>query len=150
MDRFALYVNDAAHAAPMIAALLVGGADRACTVVLCPPRLSHHAGRFLSDRQRRQWRTTWSDRAQGELLSLLPASAVSQLNWATADHPLHRTAGRLRRQQGAGLRLLDLRRSAAGATPAALEAPPVGRQQARWGAPAAVATSVAAVLALVD
>lgn len=149
MDRLALYVNDAAHAAPLIEALMHDRGCNGCTVVLCPPRLSHHIGRFLSDRQRRQWRTTWSERVRRDLQAMLPPQAAPLLRWTLADHPLPRTATRLKRELGSGLRLLDLRHHAAGQAPAPLVAVP-GTAPSAWGAQAAVTSGVAAVLALVD
>lgn len=154
MERFALYVNDAQHAAPLVQAMLIERDELSCVVVLCPPRMTQHVGRWLSQRQRVQWRQTWADRARGQLQALLPVDIAKRLNWTVADGALPRTAQRLRREHGAGIRLVDLRRPLAGTLAAPLQdtaaTPAPGTAATGWGTGAAVTTGVAAVMTLLD
>ena len=65
MERLAILVNDSDHAAPLLQPLLAGPEAGACTLVLCPPRLTHRVGKWLSNRQRLQWQRADAERWSG-------------------------------------------------------------------------------------
>lgn len=150
MDRLAIFVNDTAHAQTVLGPLLAGPEAASSTIVLCPPKLTHRVGKWLSNRQRQQWQRSWADKTKRELLNRIPALAGSGIEWTVATTRLSDATTQLRRHLGAGVRLLDIRRPTVGH-----ELPPIDPQVSpalddRWKAPVAITSSLSAVLALVD
>ena len=150
MDRLAILVNDAAYAARFLNPLLGGPEASATTIVMCPPKLSHRIGKWLSNRQRQQWQRTWADELRLTLLRDVPQLPQDRSAWIVAPARLKETTGRLRMQLGTELRILDLRRQNIGQTLPQADGAAVPPDVPTWTAPAAVTSSLAAVLALVD
>jgi hypothetical protein len=150
MEHIAIYVNDATDAQRMLEPLLAQSASVPRTVVLCPPRLSHRVGKWLSNRQRQQWQRGWADRLQQQLRSALPADLVQGVEWALAGGRPGDTTAQLRRQFGPALRVFDARRCHLGQVLPALEPGAQPPKDDRWKAPVAISSGLSLVLALVD
>lgn len=150
MDRLAIYVNDAPYAHRVLQPLMAQQAGAPVTMVLCPPRLTHRVGKWLSNRQRQQWQRTWADRLRQELQSLLPAIQGREVDWATADSHPQAMAAQLRRRLGTDLQVLDLRKPRTGQALPELTPGQAPAADDRWKAPLAVSSSLSVVLALVD
>lgn len=148
MEQLTVLVNDAAHAQRFLQPVLSANPGQACTLVLCPPRLTHRIGKWLSNRQRLQWQTRWAQELQSTLQPALPAG--TRPNWVVASSNPSEALARLRRQQTAALKLLDLRRPQLGHELPAAEPGTQEQPEARWKAPLAVSSSLSVVLALVD
>lgn len=150
MERLAILVNDASHAERFLRPLLAGADLSTCTLVMCPPKLTHRVGKWLSNRQRQQWQRTWAETLRRGMLETLPELSSAQVQWVTATTRLPDTIGRLRRDLGVGLRVLDLRRPTLGhALPEADAARPPTNEE-RWAAPVAVTSGLSLMLTLVD
>ncbi len=149
MERIAVFVDDAAHAQRLLAPLLAPGTPGASwVIVMCPTRIGLRIGRWLPQGSRDQWRDQWAQALREQLEPLFRGGDLAACEWVMARGPLDRLGARLRGRLGAGLRLLDLRRPALGATLSPIVA---GQAQAnRWALPVAVSSSLAAVLALAD
>ncbi|MFO1328764.1 MAG: hypothetical protein U1F56_15500 [Rubrivivax sp.] len=150
MERLAILVNDSDHAAPLLQPLLAGPEAGACTLVLCPPRLTHRVGKWLSNRQRLQWQRTWSEGVRRSLEQALPDLASRPTDWVTSGTRLTDTTARLRRRLGVGLRVLDLRRPTLGHTLPPADGTQTAPAEERWTAPVAVTSGLALMLTLVD
>lgn len=155
MQHLAILVNDAACVDSVIRPLLDTRADGRCTLVLCPPRLTHRIGKWLSQRQRQNWQRTWSRELQDAMQGRLGQARQDRLDWVVASEGPRAAALQLRRKLGTELSLLDVRVRRTGqqlpvadSGPAAQPAP--GSGAAAWKAPFAISSGLAAVLALVD
>lgn len=151
MERFAVCVNDVEQARRVIVPMLATAPRIGqCLVLSCPPRLGRRIGRFTSAAARRQWRDDWAAELRGRLEPALSvATPQSPFAWVTPSGPLAAFIRELRRQHGAGLRLVDARCHPPGA---ALEPMTDGeaRPRGRLAAPMAVASSLSLMLALTD
>lgn len=148
MERLNVLVNDAAHAQRFLQPLLSANPGQACTVVLCPPRLTHRIGKWLSNRQRLQWQARWAQDLQSSLQPTLPSGA--EPTWLVANGNPAEMVARLRRQQGPAAKLLDLRRPQLGHELPSAEPDTAAQADDRWKAPLAISSSLSVVLALVD
>ncbi len=147
MEKIAVFVDDAAHAAAQLAPFVPAAAARVqWTVVACPPRLTRHIGRWVNEPAREQWQQRWS-RALREALA--PSFGAAPVEWQLARGALPRQVDRLRVRFGADLRVLDLRAP----RPGGRLAPLVDTAQAadpRWPVPVAAASGLSLLLALTD
>lgn len=150
MERLAIYVNDAPYAQRFLPPVLARQGDAPCTLVLCPPKLTHRIGKWLSNRQRLQWQRKWADRLQQELQPLLPPALAGRAEWVVSDGRLTDTTERLRRQEATPMQVLDLRLQHVGQNLATVEPGTPAPVDDRWKAPLAVSSSLSVVLALVD
>ena len=151
MERLAIYVNDAPYAHRVLQPLLAERGDTPCTMVLCPPMLTHRVGKWLSNRQRQHWQRTWAERLRQDLQGLLPAAAGPQIEWTTASSGRPQdTTSQLRRRLGTGLQVMDLRKPRVGQNLPQLAPGEAAPGDDRWKAPLAVGSSLAVVLALID
>jgi hypothetical protein len=153
MERIAVFVDDAGHALGLLRPLLAGDAGNPSppvhwVVVGCAPRLTRHAGRWVSKSARQQWRERWARSLRAALEPGLAAAGATSIEWLVARGPLDALCERLRRRLGTGLRLLDLRRPKLGhdLEPLTGEDP----RRPRWATPVAVSSSLSLVLALTD
>lgn len=150
MERLAVCVNDAEQARRTLGPLMAAAAPMQCLVVLCPPGLGRRVGRWLTEGERQRWRADWAAALRGRLApQLAQAAPGAHFEWLTAQRPLAEFVRELRRQHGAGLRLLDARRTPVGASLEPMQAgqAPVG---GRVAAPVAIASSLSLMLALTD
>ena len=110
MERIAVFVDDAGHARHLLQSLLSSATPARWFVVMCPPRLTRHAGRWLSNQQRRQWRAVWSNKLREELAPLFAGCSGNQMHWQLAEGALAALTEKLQRREGLALRVLDARR----------------------------------------
>ena len=149
MERIAVFVNDAAHARHLLQPMLGAGGPTHWIMVACPPRLTRHVGRWVSQPARRAWRERWGEQLLGQLTPDLAVRGESQVEPLVAQRPLVEVSARLV-ARFPGLRLLDARRPRLGKPdePLTLAQPPGGTS--RWAGTVAAAGGLAAVLALAD
>ena len=151
MERLAIFINDADYAQRYLEPLLGQRAAGApCTLVMCPPRLTHRIGKFLSNRQRQHWQRHWCQQLQQALTERLPAGALDQVDWVVSGSHAADATQRLRRQHGPLLKVLDMRKNQIGQTLAPIDPGQPLRQDDRWQTPVAVSSSLSVMLALVD
>ena len=140
MDKMIVYIDDAAYALQMLTPMLTtkqASTPTSWVVVGCPPRITHHASKWVTNSARESWRGKWAEKAFAQIVSLLQApgdSVTTQL----ARGPLCELTDTLLTQH-VGARVLDARRPKFGQ-----DLPPVTRQQPQeaqgvWGYATALA-----------
>ena len=123
MEKIILYVDDAAYAREFLAratADQVGGdGARHWMLVACAPRMTHRISKWVSHSARENWRGNWFAETQDQVVPLLsrPGDAVTPM---LAQGPLADLTLRLKRDHGAGVRVVDARR------------PKIGVELNRW------------------
>ena len=74
MDKFIVYIDDAEHAMNQLrAAASSGDPQTHWVVVACPPKLSRHAGKWISQSARVSWRNRWASALFSEVKPALTA-----------------------------------------------------------------------------
>jgi len=158
LEKIILYVDDAAYAREFLAratADQVGGdGARHWMLVACAPRMTHRISKWVSHSARENWRGKWFAKTQDQVVPLLsrPGDAVTPL---LAQGPLAELTLRLRRDHGAGVRIVDARRPKIGvelepvapAVPSTPGAAPEGK--AGWSFPG-VAMGLGALFVLAN
>ena len=74
---FIVYVDDASHALPLLAALAASfeAGNPRWLLVACAPRITHRASKWASHRSRENWRNQWADKLFAQLAPSLQRSA---------------------------------------------------------------------------
>ena len=108
METFAVYINDHEHGPRQILSLLNGQAPAHWVLLACPPRMSRHLGRWLSQPAKKKWRQRWSEEALHEVIERVRAKGDTyEVRVVREPHPkLERELRRTYR----GLRTIDARR----------------------------------------
>lgn len=149
MEKIAVFVNDAAHARHILQPMLQGGSATHWVLVACPPTLTRHIGRWVSQSAREQWRERWAADLIAELEPELKQRNGSLVERVTAKKALVDVSARLEGRLGP-LRFLDARRPRIGKIDEPLTRDQPTAQAGRWAGPVAVTTGLSAVLALAD
>ena len=149
MQTIAVFVNDVAAARRVMQPLLEGSAaPTRWIVVACPPVLTRHIGRWVSQAARRQWRERFGAELFAALVPALARPAGAAVETIVATRPLIAVAARLQ-ARWPGLQLLDARQARVGRTDEPIVAgQPVPR--ADWTAPAAATAGLTLMLTLAD
>jgi hypothetical protein len=148
MDTMIVYVDDASYALKMLTPLLAPSATRSATrwvVVACPPRITHHASKWVTRSTRESWRGKWTSQVFDVVLPLLQRSGDSVVTQVSRGPLVSLTESLLKEHSGA--RVLDARRPKLGQ-----DLEPVTQQQPQehhsaWGYAAAVAGTSALLAA---
>jgi len=150
MERIAVFVDSAQNAKRLIEPMLGRHAPATPWIAVgCPPRLSRHVGKWVSQASRVQWHRRWLQALRSELDPLFAAHGVA-VEWQLAQGRLDQVTARLESEHGAALRLLDARVPKAGRVGEALHASQPASPVVAWRAPMAVSSGVAVMLALAD
>jgi hypothetical protein len=125
METMIVYVDEAAYALRMLTPMM--GSDRQrlpmrWIVVCCPPRMSRHIGKWVTNSSRQSWRGEWARKLTGEISPLLQAAGDSFTSEVARSPLCELTDTLLARHRGA--RVIDARRPKFGHDLA-----PVTRQQ---------------------
>lgn len=138
---FIVYVDDAAHAMPLLASLATSfaAAHPRWLLVACAPRVTHRASKWASHRSRENWRNQWADKLFAQLAPSLQcdsAQAPADVTPLLARQPLPELLAELQQTYGA-VQVVDARR------PKREEAAP---QPRRWG-PSGLVAGLGSLLA---
>lgn len=127
MDRFIVYVDDAASAQQGLATLLTRqpSAGAQWLLVACAPRMTHRISKWVSHRARENWRDKWADKLFAQILPTLPAHAGS-VTTLLAKAPLAELTAQLQAGQSAPAQVIDMRR------PRAVSEEPAAATDPRW------------------
>lgn len=111
METIIAYVNDAAHAHPLLQA--AGGMPQArqthWVLVACAPRITHRISKFVSNRSRENWRNKWANSLFETCVPVLDAQGV-RVSTVLARGPLPELLEQLLAEHGASCQVVDLRR----------------------------------------
>ena len=121
----------------------------ASSVVACPPTLTRHIGRWVSQRARQQWRERWAADLFGALQPELSAHADSEVETLIAQHRLVDVSARLLSRLPQ-LRLLDARQPRVGRIDEPISAAQPAPAASRWAAPVAATAGLSVMLTLAD
>lgn len=149
MERIAVFANDAAHARHLLQPMLGDGGPTHWIVVACPPTLTRHIGRWVSQPARRAWRERWSNELFAQLEPELAARAGSKVEKQIASRPLVEVSSRLE-ARWPGVRLLDARRAAIGRADEPITRTQPTEPAGGLAGAVVAAGSLAAVLSLAD
>lgn len=118
METIIAYVNDAAHAQPLLQA--AGDMPQArqthWVLVACAPRITHRVSKFVSNRSRENWRNKWANNLFETCVPALQAQGV-RVSTVLARGPLPELLEQLLAEHGASCQVLDLRRPQMAAQP---------------------------------
>lgn len=149
MNKIAVFLNDAPHAAQMLSPLLQKSEGGLWILVACPPTLTRHIGRWVSASGRQQWRERWAadllDKVE-LLFEGLPGITVEKM---VAKRPLLDVAVRLDQRLG-DVKVFDARRPRVGKLDEPLAKDAESHELSRWTYPVAISTGLSAMLALAD
>ena len=145
MDKIIVYVDDAAHAVQQLTPMLATDQQTQWMVVACPPHLTRHASKWISNSARAQWRAQWAEQLCAQIVPLLRQRGDS-VTTRVANEPLSATTAQLIGQFGAA-RVLDARLPKFGQdlAPVTPDQPP--SSQSHWALPGSMA-ALGAVLIL--
>ncbi|WP_280153288.1 hypothetical protein [Piscinibacter sp. XHJ-5] len=149
MEKIAVFLNDAEHARHILQPMLAGASATHWVLVACPPTLTRHIGRWVSNTARQQWRERWAAEVFAQIepdLKGQPGTVVEKL---IAKRPLVELSARIETRLG-GVRLLDARRPQIGKTDEPIATGQPASNTSRWAAPVAITTGLSAVLTLAD
>ena len=149
MDKIAVFLNDAPHAAQMLAPLMQKGEASHWILVACPPTLTRHIGRWVSAAGRQQWRERWAADLLAKVEVLFEAQPGVKIEKMVAKRPLLDVAVRLDQRLG-GIKVFDARRPRLGKPDEPLAAGAESQELSRWTYPVAISTGLSAMLALAD
>jgi hypothetical protein len=149
MQTIAVFVNDPAHAHHVLQPMLAQGEPARWLLVACPPVLTRHIGRWLSQAARRQWRERWSAELFERIEPAFGAPGKHRLERVVAQRPITEVAARLQARHP-GLQLLDARCPRLGqpAEPIVAGQPPTDPK--RWPVALAATGGLSLMLALAD
>ena len=144
MDKIIVYLDDAAHALAQINPTQSGaqsagtaGPSTQWILVACPPRMTKHISRWLSNSARENWRRKWSDNLFGQIAPALKARGDAVVPLVATGVLTTLTAQLL--SQYAGARVLDARRVLVGRDLQPIAHDQATRSDSRWSVPGAVA-----------
>lgn len=150
MDRIALFVDNAEHAAAILRPLLQGAQTPSRVVLIaCPPRLTRRIGKWVSHANREHWRAHWSQKLFDALRPLF-AGAATEVVTEIGQMPPASMVPRLRETHGTDLKIFDARRPKLGQTLEPAEPGVPAPTSGPVASPIAVTSGICAFLALVD
>ena len=147
MQAIAVFVNDAPHARHLLQPLLQGRPPTRWILVACAPHLTRHAGRWLTQAARLQWRERWAAALFAELAPAL-GGAGHRVERQLARGPLVELSARLQARHP-GVQLLDARAARFGQREEPVTAAQPGDRPG-WVGTVAVTTGLSAMLTLAD
>lgn len=111
VETIIVYVDDAAHAQPLLqaAGAMPHARQTHWVLVACAPRITHRVSKFVSNRSRENWRTKWADRLFEACVPALRAQGMT-VSTVLARGPLPELLESLHAEHGAQCPVMDLRR----------------------------------------
>ena len=137
METWLVYIDDKNHAQQQLTPMLIKGVPIQWVLVGCPPRLTRHAGKWLTQKAIQRWRNQWTQDNLQPIQALLSESG-DKVHTQVAHGPLVLMTKQLQQEWGT-LRVIDARRPRLGQ-----DLPPVSDNQERtpqnpWMVPGSVA-----------
>ena len=137
METWLVYIDDRNHAQQQLTPMLIKGVPIQWVLVGCPPRLTRHAGKWLTQKAIQRWRNQWTQDNLQPIQALLSESG-DKVHTQVAHGPLVLMTKQLQQEWGT-LRVIDARRPRLGQ-----DLPPVADNQERtpqnpWMVPGSVA-----------
>ena len=137
METWLVYIDDKNHAQQQLTPMLIKGVPIQWVLVGCPPRLTRHAGKWLTQKAIQRWRNQWTQDNLQPIQAMLSESG-DKVHTQVANGPFVLMTKQLQQEWGT-LRVIDARRPRLGQ-----DLPPVADNQERtpqnpWMVPGSVA-----------
>jgi hypothetical protein len=111
MEKWIVYVDELEHGLRVLRPLVEAAGQRQPVqwlLVACPPRVTHHASKWVTHSARESWRGKWSEKVFSQLVPVLKSAGDEVLTLMGKSNLVAQTEG-LMRTHGAA-RVLDARR----------------------------------------
>lgn len=111
MDKWIVYVDELEHALQVLRPLVEAAGQRRPVqwlVVACPPRVTHHASKWVTHSARESWRGKWSEKVFSRLVPVLQSSGDEVLTLMGKSNLVSQTESLMRTHDA--VRVLDARR----------------------------------------
>jgi hypothetical protein len=145
MDKVIVYVDDAAHAAQILAPLFARGSagNTHWVLVACAPRMTHRISKWVSHSARENWRAKWADKLFAQVVPGL-RTHPDNVTTVLAKGPLPELTDRLQADMGERkAQVVDARRPKLDLdTPTQTNPVPAG---GRWSLPGTLSSLFASV-----
>ena len=148
MEKILVVVNDAEYALQMVAPMKQDVTPTQWVLLVCPPKLTRHASRWVNRNSLKSWRNKW---AQDLIEVVKPVMTLGRdtLDWTCCQGDLVEEIRRLQRDYGTQ-RVLDARRIRLGVDqPPVSESQPVASNNS-WSVPSGMAVMGAVLMATAD
>ena len=148
MENIIVVLDDAEYALKMLAPMKDDGNPTQWVLLVCPPKLTRHIGRWVHHASREAWREKWGLELVQKLRPVLGADG-DRLQWRLAKGPLVEQTRRLQAEFTTH-RVLDARRPQIGQDHAPVTATQPVEHSSHWALPGGVAAMGAALLMAAD
>lgn len=138
MSKIIVYVDNVAYAEQLLQPMLASGNERTMWIlVACPPRLTHHASKWVSHSAYEDWCTQWADSVFTVLLPVLQRHGDT-VHTVLAQSQLSEQTEALQREYGSA-HVMDARRPKFGEDLQAVTKDQSASHNSLWEVPGAVA-----------
>ncbi len=148
MENIIVVLDDAEYALKMLEPMKDGGHPTQWILLVCPPRLTRHIGRWVSTATREAWRNKWGLELVQRLKPAL-ADGGDRLQWRLAKGALVDQTRRLQ-SEFTTHRVLDARRPRLGQDHDPVTAGQPVEHNSQWSLPGGVAAMGVALLMAAD
>jgi len=148
MENIIVVLDDAEYALKMLEPMKDGGHTTQWILLVCPPRLTRHIGRWVSTATREAWRNKWGLELVQRLKPAL-ADGDDRLQWRLAKGALVDQTRRLQ-SEFTTHRVLDARRPRLGQDHDPVTAGQPVEHNSQWSLPGGVAAMGVALLMAAD
>jgi hypothetical protein len=117
MEKWIVYVDEIDHGQQVLRPMIEAAGQRQPVqwlLVACPPRVTHHASKWVTHSARESWRGKWADKVFSQLVPLVKSAGDDVLTVMGKSNLMAQTES-LMRTHGAS-RVLDARRPKFGQT----------------------------------
>ena len=148
MENIIVVIDDPEYALKMLAPMKNEGDPTQWVLLVCPPRLTRHIGRWVSHAARDAWRNKWAQELLQKVMPVLQG-AGDRVQWRIARGPLVEHTGQLQ-SEFVTHRVLDARRPKFGQDQAPVTTDQPTEHSSRWTLPGGAAAMGAALLMAAD
>ena len=148
MENIIVVIDDPEYALKMLAPMKHEGNPTQWVLLVCPPRLTRHIGRWVNQASREAWRNKWTQELLQKIRPVL-AGAGDRVQWRVAKGPLVEQTRKLQ-SEFVTHRVLDARRPKLGQDHDPVTAGQPVEHTSQWTLPGGVAAMGVALLMAAD
>ena len=148
MENIIVVIDDPEYALKMLAPMKDQGQPTQWVLLVCPPRLTRHIGRWVNQASREAWRNKWTQELLQKVKPVLEVGG-DRMQWRTAKGPLIELTRKLQ-SDFVTHRVLDARRPKFGEDQAPVTQDQPTEHSSRWALPGGAAAMGAALLMAAD
>lgn len=148
MENIIVVIDDPEYALKMLAPMKNEGNPTQWVLLVCPPRLTRHIGRWVNQASREAWRNKWTQELLQKIRPVLQG-AGDRVQWRIAKGPLVEQTRKLQ-SEFVTHRVLDARRPKWGQDHDPVTAGQPVEHTSQWTLPGGVAAMGVALLMAAD